>query len=101
MNHTVECCIPLSHPSIAGHFPGNPIVPAVVILNEVIAACNEWQPDLSISGLSSAKFVSPLRPEEVFSIYLDTTAKNSMKFECRIEDKILVSGKLQITNSES
>ena len=101
MNHTVECCIPLSHPSIAGHFPSNPIVPAVVILNEVFAACNEWQPDIHLNGLNSAKFVSPLRPGETFNIHLNTPEKKSMKFECRLNDNILVSGIMKISNTES
>ena len=98
MNRVTKCCIPNSHPSISGHFPGNPIVPAVVILNEVIAICNEWQPQLRITGINNAKFVSPLRPEQQFLISLTPPVKNSMNFECTINNQTLVSGKLLTSN---
>ena len=57
--------IPADHPAFAGHFPGTPIVPGVVLLDEVLHAIavdtglNEtsWQ-------ISSVKFLSPLTPHE-------------------------------------
>lgn len=100
MNHVTECCIPVSHPSIPGHFPGNPIVPAVVILNEVIATCNEWLPSLDVTGINNVKFVSPLIPDQIFNIYLEAPRKSSLKFECRLKDTILVTGKLHIADSK-
>jgi len=96
MNHIVECCIPASHPSLPGHFPGNPIVPAVVILNEVIATCNDWQPTVHVTGVNSAKFMAPLLPDQQFSISLSHTGKSTIAFECSIKGKTLVSGKLLI-----
>ena len=96
MNHTAECCIPASHPSLPGHFPGNPIVPAVVILNEVIATCNDWQPTIHVSGVNNAKFIAPLLPDQHFNISLSHTGKSTIAFECLINDKTLVSGKLSI-----
>ena len=101
MSHVIDCSIPASHPSIPGHFPGNPIVPAVVILDEVIAACNEWQPSIRIEGISNAKFVSPLAPDQAFNIHLDAPGKGSIKFECRLKDRTLVTGKIQITELEN
>ena len=35
------CCIASDHPCLAGHFPGRPIVPGVVVLDHVIAALEE------------------------------------------------------------
>jgi 3-hydroxymyristoyl/3-hydroxydecanoyl-(acyl carrier protein) dehydratase len=54
-----------SHPSLAGHFPGNPIVPGVVLLDEVVSAAEGWLGTrLAIRGLPRAKFLAPLLPEE-------------------------------------
>ena len=98
MNYAIDCSIPASHRSIPGHFPGNPIVPAVVILDEVIAACNEWQPAIQIEGISNVKFVSPLRPDQKFNISLSYEGKKSVTFECLTNDITLVSGKLSVAN---
>ncbi|HTX24793.1 MAG TPA: hypothetical protein VMD03_09060 [Steroidobacteraceae bacterium] len=56
-------CIPKDHPALPGHFPGMPIVPGVVVLDEVWRAAEErlGRP-LRIAGLSHVKFLSPLLP---------------------------------------
>src|SRR5437879_10590804 len=38
MSFEISRAIRADHPSLAGHFPGTPIVPGVVILDEVAAA---------------------------------------------------------------
>ena len=51
------------HPSLPGHFPGHPVVPGVVILDEVIAAAERCiGHPLRMTGLPTAKFLSPLSP---------------------------------------
>src|SRR5436853_4815855 len=64
--------IPADHPSLPGHFPGAPIVPAVVVLDEIAAAVAKWLPEMEITGIPLAKFLSPLRPGDVFSIRFET-----------------------------
>jgi 3-hydroxyacyl-[acyl-carrier-protein] dehydratase len=38
MNFEGRRTISADHPSLPGHFPGTPIVPGVVILDEILAA---------------------------------------------------------------
>jgi 3-hydroxyacyl-[acyl-carrier-protein] dehydratase len=47
------------HPSLPGHFPAAPLVPGVVILDEVIAALAEWQQNPQVSGIPMVNFFVP------------------------------------------
>ena len=49
-----------AHPALAGHFPGAPLVPGVVLLERVAAAWKVWRGGV-VGGLD-AKFVQPLQP---------------------------------------
>lgn len=53
------------HPALPGHFPGNPIVPGVVLLNEVLSAVPGRM------DIPWAKFHAPLMPGEEFAIRID------------------------------
>ena len=69
------------HPAFAGHFPGTPIVPGVVLLDEVLYAIStdtgfdetSWQ-------ISSVKFLSPLKPGEAVVIEYEQLANATLKF---------------------
>lgn len=73
--------IPAEHPAFAGHFPGSPIVPGVVLLDEVMhailidtgLAATAWQ-------VNSVKFLSPLKPNEAVMIEHEKLANGALKF---------------------
>ena len=70
-SHSATLRVPAKHPALTGHFPGNPIVPGVVILDEVICAAEAWLGgDFHVHGLSHAKFLAPLKPDEAARIEL-------------------------------
>jgi acyl-coenzyme A synthetase/AMP-(fatty) acid ligase/3-hydroxymyristoyl/3-hydroxydecanoyl-(acyl carrier protein) dehydratase len=52
-----------SHPSLPGHFPGQPIVPGVLILDRVMQQLSAQSGREAVS-LPRVKFSSPLLPEE-------------------------------------
>ncbi|NOT11838.1 MAG: hydroxymyristoyl-ACP dehydratase [Methylococcaceae bacterium] len=89
-------CIDSTHPSLAGHFPGNPIVPGVVILDHVRTVLMEWRPWCAIRSLSQAKFLKPLLPGTVFTVKLIQTSSSHIKFECDSADEKLVVGTFTI-----
>ena len=69
--HFATFRVPAKHPALAGHFPGNPIVPGVVILDAVICAAESWLgASFHVRGLSHAKFLAPLKPDEAARIEL-------------------------------
>ena len=63
---TSETTAPLriasTHPALPGHFPGNPIVPGVVLLDRIAAALG--QDGARLARISVVKFLTPLKPEE-------------------------------------
>jgi 3-hydroxyacyl-[acyl-carrier-protein] dehydratase len=38
---TQDFCIPTGHPTAAGHFPGQPIIPGALLLDAVVAAIGQ------------------------------------------------------------
>ena len=52
--------IPASHPSLEGHFPNNPIVPGVVILDEVINIVKKIKSEFTVTAIPMVKFTQPL-----------------------------------------
>lgn len=79
------------HPAFAGHFPGAPIVPGVVLLDAAVhaalhtlvpAGANAAQPgNADVCQIGSAKFLSPVGPGETLVITLDISAAGSARFE--------------------
>lgn len=80
------------HPSLEGHFPGNPLLPGVVVLDEVITAVEDWLgPDWRAGGLPQAKFVSPLRPGDEAVIRLELRA-DRVHFVVRCGEALVAQG---------
>lgn len=86
------------HPSLEGHFPGTPLVPGVVILDEVLEAVAQWRENSQLIGIPMVKFLAPLQPERPFVICLSANDERSHKvnFCCRVEDRIIVEGRLEL-----
>lgn len=82
----VICRIPANHPSLPGHFPDQPIVPGVVLLELVqrqaaaLAGFREgatrWQ---------RVKFLRPVRPEQAIHLHIEGAA-DQFSFTIRTED---------------
>lgn len=60
---TSEILVPSNHPALAGHFPGQPVVPAVVLLDAVLAEIRT-RGDFVLRSIPAAKFLQPVLPEE-------------------------------------
>jgi len=98
MTFEVLRLIHADHPSLPGHFPGAPLVPGVVILDEVVAALDEWRQDLQLRAIHNVKFLAPLKPEQLFMISLFATGKDAdeVSFCCRAEERVIVEGRLAV-----
>ena len=92
----VSRAIPADHPSLPGHFPGTPVVPGVVILDEILAALLEWRQGCHLTGIRTVKFLVPLKPEQPFTIHLQDDDAGEVIFSCRIQDQMIVEGRLEV-----
>jgi len=102
MTFEIRRLIRADHPSLPGHFPGAPLVPGVVILDEVVAALGEWQQNSQLSSFRSVKFLAPLKPDQPFTISLSATSENAGKvsFCCRVEERVIVEGRLEVEGAK-
>ena len=64
-----------SHPALPGHFPGQPIVPGVVLLERVAATARRAFA-AEVAGLPQVKFLRPLHPGEDAELRKQTQAEN-------------------------
>jgi 3-hydroxyacyl-[acyl-carrier-protein] dehydratase len=82
----------------AGHFPGHPIVPGALLLDQVIVQLRAA--DLLPSGpieISSAKFVATIAPDSVIELIWQISATGSCRFECLVAGQRAASGVLRAT----
>lgn len=96
MNPDSNFAIPADHPCLAGHYPGNPIVPGVVILDEVAGLLASMQPGRRIVKVAQAKFLSVLRPGESCAVRFAPGKGGLLKFECRAGTRMIASGLLVV-----
>ncbi|MEN6586769.1 MAG: hypothetical protein ABFE02_12085 [Sulfuricella sp.] len=93
--------ISADHPALPGHFPGNPIVPGVVLLSHVWdAVCRAAGTPLQCTGWPSVKFLAPLLPGVPFRVEVELGAAQSAKFVCRTADKTIAQGSVRFSGDK-
>ena len=96
MGHERIVTIGANHPSLAGHFPGHPVVPGVIMLGEIMNAIREMAKEkIEFVGMPSAKVMSPLNPGEPLTIRLDQQGDGATEFTCTTGSRLITSGCLR------
>jgi len=95
--HTAEIIVAAGHPAAQGHFPGNPIIPGAVLLDEVLGAicASQNRADAGFEILS-VKFLRPVRPGSRLTLRWENGASGQIKFQCLLADQPAVSGTLRL-----
>jgi 3-hydroxyacyl-[acyl-carrier-protein] dehydratase len=79
-----------------GHFPGRPIAPGVVVLDEALSLIADHLPGWSVSGLASAKFLSVVLPGQAVEVQCGPMpadpASGRVDFACFIVGRAVVRG---------
>jgi 3-hydroxyacyl-[acyl-carrier-protein] dehydratase len=81
------------HPSLPGHFPGHPVVPGVVLLDQVLAAIEATHGPLGALRLPQVKFMQPLLPGERADVELEGDAPR-WRFRVLRDGVLLASGEV-------
>lgn len=91
--------VPLDHPSFAGHFPGQPLLPGALILSEVLEAIGQVPALVARLGahptLAAAKFLAPVGPGAHLVIELtpEQGSTAGVRFEVRRGELLAASGR--------
>lgn len=84
------------HPCLPGHFPNQPLVPAVVILQRAMAELARAFPGRCVGGIPQAKFLSPLAPGERAELELEWTDPGAVRFECMCGERRIAVGRFEV-----
>jgi len=86
------------HPTAAGHFPGNPIIPGALLLAEVLRCIAQAEGmTLSACNAKAAKFLHPVRPGDSVDIEYLLSEKNVIEFQCAVATIKVLSGAVSAT----
>lgn len=99
--HAMQFTIPHDHPCLPGHFPGRPLVPGVVVLEQVLRAA-EASAGVPFQALRlpQVKFMAPLLPGQVARIELDGQVPR-WKFRVWCGDELLARGELVAVDGDA
>ena len=83
------------HPSLPGHFPDRPIVPGVVLLDEVVALVQAALAAPGAVGLPAVKFVRPVLPEQVVTVCCGAPSDGRIAFVATVDSHLVLRGSVQ------
>ena len=95
----ITLAIAADHPAFAGHFPGRPIVPGVVLLDLAQRAI-EAASGVRLIGLSVAKFHRPVGPGEALLLDYELGGANA-RFEIRSGAHKVADGRFSVEQGAS
>jgi 3-hydroxyacyl-[acyl-carrier-protein] dehydratase len=81
---TAHRIVPRDHPSLAGHFPGRPIVPGVVLLDWVLAAIRSaFSQPVKLEAVVSTKFLQAVTPEARVDMHIKLASESDGQLKAR------------------
>lgn len=100
MNGVAQWMVPPDHPAFAGHFPGRPILPGVLLLDmalHVVAdATGVGQEGCEIG---TVKFLGPAKPGDTLELRYDSAADSIIRFDIVAGARKIASGNIMLRSS--
>jgi 3-hydroxymyristoyl/3-hydroxydecanoyl-(acyl carrier protein) dehydratase len=96
MREAIEIRFAENHPTSAGHFPGNPILPGALLLDAVLLAV-AGEAGAPSCTVRSVKFLRPVRPGDRLRIEWDLKDEET-HFSCSLpaSGEVAVTGILRL-----
>lgn len=95
--HVHQFVVPHDHPALPGHFPGNPVVPGVLLLDHVVSLLEATHGPLPGVRLPQVKFLQPLLPGQEARVELSLRRPGSWRFQVFRCDTVLATGDIAVT----
>jgi len=84
------------HPALAGHFPGSPVLPGVVLLDETVRVIEQAQGGGTMRWtVGAAKFLKPVQPGETLTLEHEPLPNGSIRFAVSSGGRPVAAGVLR------
>lgn len=89
--------LPVPHPATDGHFPGTPILPGVVLLDEAVRVIEAAMGrEATAWRVSSVKFLSPAGPQEPLRLEHERLGSGAIRFTISAADRVVATGQMAL-----
>ncbi|WP_284944728.1 hypothetical protein [Acidisoma cladoniae] len=82
------------HPSLPGHFPGRPIVPGVVLLDEALALIGQHHAATPVA--LRVKFTAVVFGGQTITVSVATPSAGALSFTAQCDGETVMSGTLRL-----
>lgn len=101
MNNVTQWTVPEDHPSFAGHFPGNPTLPGVVLLDVALhTIATAIGRSIDVCVINSVKFLSPALPNDELVIEHRRLESGIIHFDIICGLRKIATGRIMINAPE-
>jgi len=102
MINVIPWTVPKDHPAFSGHFPGNPILPGVVLLDVTLhAIATATGISLDVYLINSVKFLSPALPNDALLIEYRLLDNGTIHFDIVCGPRKIANGRIMIRSPQN